>query len=74
MSPDSDYKSYKVDYNSNINRVVDFNNSSNNEQDYDSDSKCEISPNLRDPRGIMSTLVLSLIISLPIRPNPTPPS
>ena len=73
MSPDSDYKSCEVDYDSNIDRVTDFNDSSDDEQDYDSDSKCEIGPNSRDPGGSVSTSASSLMISLPVRPNPTPP-
>jgi len=73
MSPDSDYESCEVDYDSNIDGVADFNDSSDNEQDYDSDSECEIGPNLRDPGGSVSTSALSSMISLPMRPNPTPP-
>jgi len=73
MPPDSDYKSCDVDYDSNSERVLDFDDSTDNKQDYDSDSKCEMGPDLRDPGDSVSTLASSSMISLPIRPNPTPP-
>ena len=74
MALNSDYKSCEVDYDSDIDRIVDF-DSIDDKEDYDSNSECENGPDLRDPIGSVSSLPLSLsslsIISLPIRPNPT---
>ena len=76
MSLNSDFESYKVDYDSKIDGIIDFDDSTDDEKDWDSESECENSPDLRDPGGSLSTLVLSstslYIISLPIRPNPIP--
>jgi hypothetical protein len=76
MSLNSDFESCEVDYDSKIDRIIDFDNSTNNKQEWDSESECENGPDLRDPRGSSSTLVLSStslsMISLPIRPNPIP--
>ena len=76
MSLNLDFKSYKVDYDSKIDGIIDFDDSTDNKQEQDSESKCENSPDLRDPRGSLLTLVLSStslsMISLPIRPNPIP--
>ena len=75
MAPNSDYDSCEVDYDSDIDGIVDF-NSIDDKEDYDSDSECENGPDLRDPIGSVSSLPLSLsslsMISLPIRPDPTP--
>jgi hypothetical protein len=76
MSLNSDFESCEVDYDSEIDGIIDFDDSTDDEQEWDSESECENGPDLRDPGGSSSTLVLSStsssMISLPIRPNPIP--